>query len=45
MNEYLMFFLGVLAGGAFVAWRMKGTKTWRQTGAVILGGGGPSNEK
>lgn len=34
--------LGGAGAGAYVAWRLKGSRTWRETGAVILGGG-PGN--
>lgn len=40
----LMFLAGCVVGGCYVAYRLKGSRTWRETGAVILGGGGPSNE-
>lgn len=30
------------AGGVFVAWRLKGERSWREVGVVILGGG-PGN--
>lgn len=36
----------ISAGGAgvFVAYKLKGSRTWRETGAVIFGGG-PANPK
>ena len=44
MTELLIFLLGCVAGGGYVAYRLKGARTWRET-VVALGGGGPSNEK
>lgn len=45
MTEVFMFLFGAAIGGGYVAYRLKGGLTWRETGAVILGGGGPSNER
>lgn len=38
--------MALSAGGAggFVAYRLKGSRTWREVGAVILRGGGPAEE-
>lgn len=42
MFELLMFIAGAAGGGGWVAYRLKGGRTWREVGAVILGGG-PAN--
>lgn len=44
MIELLAFLGGFLVGGCYVAYRLKDKRTWRETGAVILGGGGHSEE-
>jgi len=42
----LLFFAGLLVGGAVVAYRLKGDQTWPEVGrAVIAGGGGPKPVK
>ena len=45
MTNYLLILLGMVAGGGFVAWRMKGNRSWKEVGKIIIqGGGGPGNE-
>lgn len=41
----LVLALGFVAGCAWASYRLKGDRTWRETGAVILGGGGPGQEQ
>lgn len=45
METILLPILGAIAGGGFVAWRLKGSRTVAETlRAVIQGGGGPGEE-
>lgn len=44
MLELILFLCGAAAGAGAVAYRMKGSRTWREMGAEILGGG-PGNPK
>lgn len=45
MIELLLILAGVAAGGSVVAWRLKGSRTWRELGADILRGGGSGEER
>ena len=44
MTELMIFLAGCVVGLGWSAYRLKGSRTWPEVGAVIFGGGGPSNE-
>lgn len=39
MIEILLMLASAAGAGGYVAWRLKGSRTWREVGAVIFGGG------
>jgi hypothetical protein len=45
MLELILILVGAAAGGGAVAYRLKGSRTWRELGADILRGGGGGEEK
>lgn len=45
MLTAFLVFVSAGAAGGFVAWRLKGSRTWREVGAVILRGGGGGEER
>lgn len=44
LTTLILMALSAAGAGGFVAWRLKGDRTWREAGAVIFGGG-PVNPK
>lgn len=45
MLELILILGGAVAGGYAVAYRLKGSRTWREIGADILRGGGGGEER
>lgn len=45
MLELILFLCGAAAGAGAVAYRLKGSRTWREFGADILRGGGGGEER
>jgi hypothetical protein len=43
MEFFIGLGIGFVVGIAFAAYRLKGSRTWKETGVVIFGGGGPGS--